>query len=409
VDTFEGFMKRIIKAIEGMPVFSVEGLASALGIGEEEANVYLRQYVLERGLVPRPSINFNRLGFAEIRVFMSFSCEYWKAVPSILDSLCESGFLVSYYRVMHACNYVTRHAVPLPFMRSYTRFIEDMLSFGWLRSYEVKSINKTYRFSPDPSVFDYNRGEWSLGQNRIPSARQMVDYPVDPVPYDELDLRIISALKRYPLMDEKALSSSLGVSAEEVHAHLEEHIEGRHLLKGYYLDFSEGFQGGDTAVLGSFFAIGEDDGEGLLARVLAYPYLAFLGVSGAWIEALQLVPVYRLFRALRAAEDTVRESGARDFMTYLSPLYDLNTLARRSSRSFLERNYIDGKWAFYGDLLLEEIRTRVKDSLAGGGGEGGRGLRGPKGSGTGGWIRAFGPSAWDEFRLLVWSGAKGRG
>ena len=369
---FQEFMGKIINSLSKMNVFDEGQLAFDLGIGREEARVMFRQYVLENGLLPRPSINMAALGLKEIRVFMEFSCDLLDAIPMILSSLRERGFLVSYYRALHACHYVTRHAVPRQQLKPYLDFFEDMKALGWLNNYEVKEMDATYRFSPSPYVLDYGRGEWAVNPGFSIEDRRVTSFRTEPfLDLDSVDLKLLIGMKRHPLQRKEDLASSLGLTVEKLEEHLMGHVVGGGLIKGWYIDFGPGFADREMLALGAYFEMKEDDG--LLDEVLRQPYLIFLGIGETWVETLNVVPSYRITRVLDGVETIVRKGKAHGMLVYLSPFFDLSTLATEGGSTFFQNNFQDGGWVFYPDILKDSVRADVRLGRGSGGGGGMRG------------------------------------
>ncbi|WP_449462668.1 hypothetical protein PQ610_00890 [Tardisphaera miroshnichenkoae] len=365
---FQEFMDKIIESLSKMKVFNEEELASDLGVGREEAHVMFRQYVLENGLLPRPSINMAALGLKEIRVFMEFSCDLIDAIPMILSSLRQRGFLVSYYRVLHACHYVTRHAVPRDVVKPYLDFLEEMKALGWLRGYEVREMDATYRFSPSPYVLDYNRGEWGVNPSAFLERRKLPSFRSEPFPeLDSIDLRVLINMKRHPLQKKEELASSLGLTVEQLEEHITAHIVAGDLVKGWYIDFGPGFADNEMLLLGTYYE--KEDGDQLLDEILRHPYLIFLSTGRRWVETLNAVPNYRITRVLDMVESTMRKGKARDLMVYLSPVYDLNTLAGEERSTFFQNNFQENRWVFHQDVLEESVRADVRLGRGSGGGE----------------------------------------
>ncbi|MGC8614326.1 MAG: hypothetical protein ACP5UU_00640 [Thermoprotei archaeon] len=356
---FQQFMTKIINSLYQMRLFSEDELASRTGMGLEEAKIAFRQYVLESGLMPLPSINFSALGMKEVRVFMDFQCSLIDAIPMIMLSFRERGFLVSYYRVMHACRYVTRHAVPLNLVKSYEEFLGELVELGYLRNFEIKYMDASYRFSPSPYVFDYRRGEWNVVPVSNVEDRSLPTFKTERFPnLDEVDIKILVGLKRHPLQKRENLASSLGLTLEQVNEHLLDHVIGGDLIKGWYLYFGPKFNERDVLLIGAYF---QDVGDnGALSEVLRLPYLIFLGRAPDWVESLNVVPGYRITSVLEALERIMRKSRSCEYLAYISPFYDLDALSSNSGSTFLENNFADGQWTFYPEMLLDDIRTSVR-------------------------------------------------
>ncbi|WP_449463377.1 AsnC family protein [Tardisphaera miroshnichenkoae] len=224
-------------------------------------------------------------------------------------------------------------------------------------------------YSLDPSVFDYATGNWKRRTYSLKIGRKVKKGDTAAVPFDEVDLKILTILKRSAATSSRAMAAATGLSVDDALFHLREHVLGggdpkKSMILKYYVDFLEpGLFAPDIAIL-TVVAEPRDGSEGLLNEVASIPY-----VSVIWQGEKTLVNMYVPLQGLYAITHEVGTIGARlnlkDLTGYISPWYYWNVLGSLHAAASLERNFKNGKWAFKREEVVEAITARVMQAKKG--------------------------------------------
>lgn len=362
----EGMFCKLISAVETMKRFDRDSLTGLFPeMHQEELDAFLRQYVFSKGIVPRISINYGRLGLLDTRIVVDFSKEVAPKAHLLLEELSRSGYLISWQKPLGLRTYVTRHAIPMGFAEEYDEMFGSLLDLGYVSEYELLSFEGySQRFSLHPYVFDYMKGDWKATfVPVVESERRLAGTQSnEAAKFDRLDLEILGMLKRSAVTDEQIMAESLGVSVAELEEHLVDHVVKRGLVLSLYLDFMDAeLFAGRTTILSVLARVG-DSGPDVLARgALAIPYLAFMQRGAKAVDLLFEFPVERTFSLSDEVGGLLSRSGVDSASFFLSRWRSLNMLTDEKHWSELISKFKDGRWTFDAQAALRSIEARLAE------------------------------------------------
>ncbi len=353
-------MRQLIAAIENMAFFDERRLEEESGLGPEALMIF-KSYVTGKGLIPRASINYQRLGLKPVLVTANLKVNNAEVAKTIADIYQRNGFLLSWSKPFGSRTVVSRHSIPREFLDRYRESFQRMVDLGLLADFRWIEFGRTHsRFSFEPCVFDYSQGSWRAVPGDC-KPRTMRDGSTEIAPIiDEYDLRILLQLKRTAIQSCQSLANAIGLSLDETMEHLEKHVLGggdksRSMINSYYIDFLEpGLFAYDTVFADCIFASSDSSVRDKLVRnLLGIPYLVFIRADG-YVHATLAFPTTRLYQVTSSIERVAKESDVKDFEYYLTPWYNLNVYTT-SSELGLFANFERGRWRYEGDLVIEEL------------------------------------------------------
>ncbi|WP_449463520.1 hypothetical protein PQ610_03525 [Tardisphaera miroshnichenkoae] len=368
--TVDERMRALISAIEKANEFDPDGLGSASGLAEEATMLY-RNYVAGKGLVTRAAINFFRLGLTDIWVFARVKYRVWKALMATYkDLIAMPGlYLLGSGYSLGDTQFIARVAIPPTLYEGFRALADGLAENGILESYEVLiSDSPVSVFSLDPSVFDYATGTWKRVSHQVKVNRELTMADKTAVPFDEVDLKILTMLKRSAATSPRAMAAAIGLDVDEVVFHLKQHVLGggdpaKSMILKYYVDFLEpGLFAPDTVMV-YFIADVPKGSNAVLQEFVALPYVSAIWQGSGKVYGLLYGPLQSLYNIAYQLDSIGVESGAEGLRYFVSPWYYWSLFGSLHSPVALESNYKNGKWVFDKDALLGSLVSRISQGM----------------------------------------------
>ncbi|WP_449463066.1 AsnC family protein [Tardisphaera miroshnichenkoae] len=368
--TVDEKMKALISAIENSKEFDLSALGDSSGLGVEALLLY-RNYIAGKSLVAQASINYFRLGLQSTLILIRAEHPLMGPLGKALEMLLSTpGFYMHSLGTPLGQNlFITRHIIPKGIYNRYLAIFDELMSRGIINGYEVsRTPSPVETYSLDPSVFNYATGNWKIGTYTFKVKREIRSTSTDPVPFDEVDLKIVSMLRKAATTTPEAMANATGLSVGEVAFHLKEHVLGggdpnKSMVSKYHVHFMEpGLFAPDTMMLNVFARA--DDQDELVSGLISIPYLFFCA-KGEVIHALLYGPLQGLYAIWHEIEAIGEKLKAKELMGYISPWYDFNVLGSLRSPVSLDRDFKNGKWVFEPDEIVDFVVNSVRGSGVG--------------------------------------------
>ncbi len=363
--TLDEKMRALINAIERSSEFDLNALGQLSGLGEEAPLLY-RNYVAGKSLVAQASINYFRLGLHNTLIVIRAEHSLMGPLARTLEMLLSTpGFYMHSLGTPLGQNlFITRHIIPQGVFERYMAIFDELTSRGIIKGYDVsRTPSPVETYSLDPAVFNYATGGWKLGTYTFRVKRELRTATTDPVPFDEVDLKIVSMLRKAATTTPQAMANATGLSVDEVLFHLREHVLGggdpdKSMVSKYHVHFMEpGLFAPDTMML-NVFAKTEDQDE-LVKELISIPYL-FFAAKGDIVHALFYGPLQGLYAIWNELETVGERQKVKDLSGYVSPWYDFNVLGSLRSPVSLDRDFKNGNWIFQPEEIVDFIVNSVR-------------------------------------------------
>ncbi|MGC8636518.1 MAG: hypothetical protein ACP5T5_05795 [Thermoprotei archaeon] len=358
-------MRRLISTIENMPFFDESKLEDESGLGPEALMIF-RSYVTGKGLIPRASISYQKLGLKPVIVTANLRVNDEETAKTIAGIYQRNGFLLSWSKPFGSKTIFSRHSVPQEFLERYKESFQSMVELGLITDFNWIEFSKTHtRFSFEPCVFDYSQGGWRAAPGDC-KPRTLKDGSTEIVSHiDEYDLKILVQLKRTAIQSCQSLANAIGLSVDETMQHLKDHVLGgsdksKSMINSYYIDFLEpGLFASDTVFADCIFTPTDTSWhDELVSDLLSIPYLIFIRADER-VHATFAFPTVRLYQLTSLIEKAAKESNVRDYEYFLMPWYNLNVFTMSDDLG-LFANFEGGKWHYEEDLVMQELTHLVK-------------------------------------------------
>ncbi len=217
----------------------VPEISRKLGQFKESVRYRYKEKILNRGFAVQASVDHEKLGLRRLIMVMDFAEDYRKYAQSMLASMNELCFLVSFSKTMPAGYFLANFSVPREYVSDVKLFFEMMKEKGMFARLEVIDFD-WIRISPMKSEFyDFDTGRWDFdwthsSSSDYGSARYL---PSAPVKVDFVDLLIIKELQMDANKSLKEISDKLKVNYKKLAWHHTAHVIGKHLLRGYSVNW----------------------------------------------------------------------------------------------------------------------------------------------------------------------------
>ena len=207
---------------------------------KESVRYRYKEKILSKGFEVQANVDHEKLGLRRVVVVLDFADEYKKFSQSILLSMNELCFLVSFARTMPGGCYITNFSVPREFLGQFKIFLQTLKEKGILSRLEAADF-EWFRFAPMKSEFyDFDTGRWDFDW----SARSKSDFgsaqyaPSTQTRFDYTDLVIIKELQLDANKSLKEISDKLNVNYKKLAWHYTTHVMGRRLISGYRVNWT---------------------------------------------------------------------------------------------------------------------------------------------------------------------------
>ncbi|MGD0396529.1 MAG: hypothetical protein ABSB26_06425 [Nitrososphaerales archaeon] len=217
----------------------VPEISRRLGQFKESVRYRYKEKILNRGFAVQANADHERLGLRRVIVVLDFAEEYRKFSQSILASMNELCFLVSFAKTMPGGYYVTNFSAPREFVDELKFFLGEMKAKGMFSRLDIVDFDWA-RVAPMKSEFyDFDTGRWDFDWTAKPtsdfgSAQYM---PSSPTKFDYVDLLLIKELQMDANKSLKEISDKLKVNYKKLAWHFTTHVTANRLLSGYKVNW----------------------------------------------------------------------------------------------------------------------------------------------------------------------------
>ncbi|WP_449463076.1 hypothetical protein PQ610_02195 [Tardisphaera miroshnichenkoae] len=361
-------IRALIGGIESAKEFDLKSIGESCGLGDEVLLLY-RNYVAAKGLVAHASVNFFRIGLEDTWIIVRAKYPLMRTLNDAFENLLSTpgSYLVGLGSALAQSVFITRHLIPNAQRKKYINVIEELTQKGIFESYEViKASEPRQSYSLDPAVFDYATGNWKQGVYSFKVKREVKRTSTDTVSFDEVDLKILTMLRRSAMTTPEAMAAATGLSVDEALTHLREHVLGggdprKSMITNYRVDFMEpGLFAPDTMIM-NVIAQSTDGSDELVERLASIPY--FFGIwrgEEGIVHGTLYGPLQGLYAITHEIGSIGNELHLKDLRGYVAPWYYWNILGSLHSPASLDRNFRDGKWVSESDRIADFIESRAK-------------------------------------------------
>ena len=217
----------------------VPEISRRLGQFKESVRYRYKEKILNKGFAVQALVDHERLGLRRIVAVLDFANEYRKYAQSILVSMSDLCFLVSFSKTMPGGYYTAQFSVPTGYLPSLKHFLTTMKEKGMFAKLEVADYDFIRVAPMRPEFYDFDNGRWdfdwtSQANHNFDSAKYI---PSEMSKFDSMDLLIIKELQMDANKSLKEISDKLEVNYKKLAWHYTSHVLARHLLHGYSVNW----------------------------------------------------------------------------------------------------------------------------------------------------------------------------
>jgi hypothetical protein len=217
----------------------VPEISRRLGQFKESVRYRYKEKILNKGFAVQATVDHEKLGLRRVIVVLDFADEYRRFSQSILASMNELCFLVSFSKTMPRGYYIANFSAPNEFVDELKLFLNAMKEKGMFSRLDIVDFD-WIRFAPMKSEFyDFDTGRWDFDW----TARTTGDFgsahymPSSPAKFDYVDLLLIKELQMDANKSLKEISDKLKVNYKKLAWHYTTHVMERRLLSGYRVNW----------------------------------------------------------------------------------------------------------------------------------------------------------------------------
>jgi hypothetical protein len=217
----------------------VPEISRRLGQFKESVRYRYKEKILNKGFAVQALVDHEKLGLRRVIVVLDFADEYRKFSQSILASMNELCYLVSFSKTMPRGYYIANFSTPSEFVDELKLFLNAMKEKGMFSRLDIVDFD-WIRFAPMKSEFyDFDTGRWDFdwtakATSDFGSAQYM---PSSPAKFDYVDLLLIKELQMDANKSLKEISDKLKVNYKKLAWHYTTHVMKRRLLSGYRVNW----------------------------------------------------------------------------------------------------------------------------------------------------------------------------
>ena len=229
---------QLVKLLTGVGP-DVPEISRRLGQFKESVRYRYKEKILNKGFSVQANVDHEKLGLQRVIVVLDFAEQYQKFAQSILASMNELCYLVSFAKTMPGGYYIANFSAPREFVGELKLFLGamkekgmfsrlDVVDFDWMRVVPMKS-----------EFYDFDTGRWDFDwtantTSDFGSAHYM---PSSPARFDLVDLLLIKELQMDANKSLKEISDKLKVNYKKLAWHYTTHVMARRLLNGYRVNW----------------------------------------------------------------------------------------------------------------------------------------------------------------------------
>jgi len=217
----------------------VPEISRRLGQFKESVRYRYKEKILNKGFAVQAKVDHEKLGLRRVIVVLDFADQYRKFSESILASMNELCFLISFAKTMPRGYFVANFSAPREFVSELKLFLNAMKEKGMFSRLEIIEFD-WIRIVPMKSEFyDFDTGRWDFDW----TAKTNGDYgsaeymPSSPAKFDYVDLLLMKELQMDANKSMKEISDKLNVNYKKLAWHYTTHVLARRLLSGYSVNW----------------------------------------------------------------------------------------------------------------------------------------------------------------------------
>lgn len=217
----------------------VPEISRRLGQFKESVRYRYKEKILNRGFAVQAKVDHEKLGLRRVIVVLDFAEDYRKFSQSILASMNELCYLVSFAKTMPGGYYVASFSAPRGLIDQLKSFLAAMKEKGMLSRLDVVDFDWMRVVPMKSEFYDFDTGRWDFdwtakATSDFGSAQYM---PSSPTKFDYVDLLIIKELQMDANKSLKEISDKLKVNYKKLAWHYTTHVMARRLLSGYSVNW----------------------------------------------------------------------------------------------------------------------------------------------------------------------------
>ncbi len=217
----------------------VPEISRRLGQFKESVRYRYKEKILNKGFAVQASVDHEKFGLRRLIIILDFADEYQRYAQSILASMNELCFLVSFAKTMPGGFYIADFSVPEDFIGDIKQFFEMVKQKGMFTKLEILDFD-WIRIAPmKPEFYDFDTGRWDFDwSNQSTQDFDSIRYmPSSATKFDYVDLLIIKELQMDANKSLKEISDKLKVNYKKLAWHYTTHVLARRMLRGYSVNW----------------------------------------------------------------------------------------------------------------------------------------------------------------------------
>jgi hypothetical protein len=214
-------------------------IARRLGQFKESVRYRYKEKVLNKGFAIQASIDHERIGLQRLILVIDFAEEYRMYAQSILASMNELCFLVSFAKTMPNGYYVASLSIPKEFFNDVVRFFGELYEKKMFTKLEIHDFDWVRVVPMKAEYYDFDSGRWDFDwTNQPPEEFESAKYvPSNTVKFDYTDLLILKELQMDANKSLKDISDKLDINYKKLAWHYASHVLEKGLIHGYSVNW----------------------------------------------------------------------------------------------------------------------------------------------------------------------------
>lgn len=217
----------------------VPEISRRLGQFKESVRYRYKEKILNKGFAVQAKVDHEKLGLRRVIVVLDFAEAYRRFSQSILASMNELCYLVSFASTMPGGYYIASFSAPSEFVNDVKFFLGVMKEKGMFSLLEIIDFD-WMRIAPMMSEFyDFDTGRWDFDwtANTVSDFGAAQYMPSSPAKFDYVDLLLIKELQMDANKSLKEISDKINVNYKKLAWHYTTHVMARRLLSGYSVNW----------------------------------------------------------------------------------------------------------------------------------------------------------------------------
>jgi hypothetical protein len=206
---------------------------------KESVRYCYEKNILNKGFSVQAKVDHQKLGLRRVIVVLDFAEEYRKFSQSILASMNELCFLVSFARTMPEGYYIASFSTPRELVDVLKRFLNAMKEKGMFSHLDILDLDWMRVVPMKAELYDFDSGRWDFDwtAEATRDLRSSQYVPSSSARFDYVDLLLIKELQIDANKSLKEISDKVEVNYKKLERHYREHVMARRLLSGYAVNW----------------------------------------------------------------------------------------------------------------------------------------------------------------------------